>query len=57
MRVDSKNQGKNMCCQHKIYDIIEVENLNTLQHGFGKQKGRFYEFYNTGYDADSRNQI
>ena len=46
-----------MCCQHKIYDIIEVENLNTLQHGFGKQKGRFYEFYNTGYDADSRNKI
>ena len=41
----------------KNYDIIEVENLNTLQHGFGKQKGRFYEFYNTGYDADSRNQI
>ena len=36
---------------------MEVENLNTLQHGFGKQKGRFYEFYNTGYDADSRNQI
>lgn len=46
-----------MCCQHKKYDIIEVKNLNTLQHGFGKQKGRFYEFYNTGYDADSRNQI
>lgn len=46
-----------MCCQHKNHDIIEVENLNTLQHGFGKQKGRFYEFYNTGYDADSRKQI
>ena len=57
MGADSKNQRKNMCCQHKKYDIIEVENLNTLQHGFGKQKGRFYEFYNTGYDADSRNQI
>ena len=57
MGADSKNQGENMCCQHKIYDIIEVENLNTLQHGFGKQKGRFYEFYNTGYDADSRKQI
>ena len=41
----------------KNYDILEVENLNTLQHGFGKQKGRFYEFYNTGYDADSRNKI
>lgn len=23
MGVDSKNQGKNMCCQHKIYDIIK----------------------------------
>ena len=57
MGADSKNQMENMCCQHKNYDIIEVENLNTLQHGFGKQKGRFYEFYNTGYDADSRNQI
>ena len=57
MGADSKNQRKNMCYQHKNYDIIEVENLNTLQHGFGKQKGRFYEFYNTGYDADSRNQI
>lgn len=57
MGADSKNQRKNMCCQHKRYDIIEVKNLNTLQHGFGKQKGRFYEFYNTGYDADSRNQI
>ena len=57
MGADSKNQRKNMCCQHKNHDIIEVKNLNTLQHGFGKQKGRFYEFYNTGYDADSRNQI
>ena len=57
MGADSKNQRKNMCCQHKKYDMIEVKNLNTLQHGFGKQKGRFYEFYNTGYDADSRNQI
>lgn len=57
MGADSKNQRENMCCQHKKYDIIEVKNLNTLRHGFGKQKGRFYEFYNTGYDADSRNQI
>ena len=57
MGADSKNQRENMCCQHKKYDIIEVKNLNTLQHEFGKQKGRFYEFYNTGYDADSRNQI
>lgn len=57
MGADSKNQREYMCCQHKKYDIIEVENLNTLQHGFGKQKGRFYEFYNTGYDADSRNKI
>ena len=57
MGADSKNQRENMCCQHKKYDIIEVKKLNTLQHGFGKQKGRFYEFYNTGYDADSRNQI
>ena len=26
----SKNQGRNMCCQHKRYDIIEKENLNAL---------------------------
>ena len=23
MGVDSKNQGENMCCQNKIYDIIK----------------------------------
>ena len=23
MGADSKNQGANMCCQHKIYDIIK----------------------------------
>ena len=40
-----------MLSAQKKYDIIEVENLNTLQHGFGKQKGRFYEFYNTGYEC------
>ena len=57
MGADSKNQGKICAVSTKKYDIIEVENLNTLQHGFGKQKGRFYEFYNTGYDADSRKQI
>ena len=52
-----KIKGKICAVSTKKYDIIEVENLNTLQHGFGKQKGRFYEFYNTGYDADSRNKI
>jgi len=47
-----------MCYQHKNYDIIEVKNFEHFYSmGLGNQKGRFYEFYNTGYDADSRNQI
>ena len=46
-----------MCCQHKSYDIIETEKLNALGDLLEKTKGRFYEFYNTRYDADSRDQI